>query len=133
MELDFLIVDDDQDALFINEYIINQTKLGGKIYTAESASDAFSLLENLEREHKKLPNVILLDIRMPIMDGFAFLRKLNEIPGIRQENCKVVMVTSSLDAEDYKRAMENPFVIDYVPKPLTSEKISHIAEKLPVN
>lgn len=128
MELDFLIVDDDQDALFINEFIINQTKLGGKVYKAENVMNALELLENLEKEHKELPKVILLDIRMPIMDGFVFLQKFNQLPPNIKKNTKVVMVTSSVDMEDYEKAMENPNVIDYVSKPLTMEKIEHIAE-----
>ncbi len=131
MDLDFLIIDDDEDALFINEYIISKAQIGRKIYKADNVPNALSLLRKLKKEQKELPQVILLDIRMPVLDGFAFLQKFNRLPKHIREICKVIMVTSSVNLEDYQKAMENPNVIGYISKPLTLEKIESLAEKIP--
>jgi response regulator of citrate/malate metabolism len=130
MGLAFLLVDDDQDAIFINEYLINQAKVGGEIYKAESVSIAMDLLKSLGKENKHLPDLILLDIRMPVEDGFVFLQKFNELPEDIKHKSKVVMITSSLDVQDCKKAMAYPNVIDYISKPLTLEKLEIITEKV---
>jgi response regulator of citrate/malate metabolism len=130
MGLSFLLVDDDQDAIFINEYLINQSDFAEKVYKAENVPDALALLNKMAEENITPPDVIFLDIRMPVEDGFVFLKKFKELSFHIKQKCKVVMVTSSLDKEDYHKAMANPNVIDYIAKPLTLEKLGLIADKI---
>lgn len=88
-------------------------------------SDAEAALARLQATPDNLPDVILLDINMPKMDGFEFLEAVERIFG--PDFCVVVvMLTTSLDPKDLDRAKRFQAVKDYLDKPLTVQKVQDL-------
>lgn len=124
MALKVLIVDDSEIVLFLHREILMESKLPGKILSAIDGKSALEILLNdTDPESNYL---ILLDINMPIMDGWEFLEALpskNIIP-----RYSVIMVTSSIDTQDKRKAAKFEKVIGFFEKPLTSKDCIDIRE-----
>lgn len=123
-----LLVDDDQITNFINTKLITREfNLNVTAYT--NAQEALTYLRGLTTSTPEdMPNVIFLDINMPIMDGWEFLELFQKFSESVLNACKVIMLTSSIDAEDIEKSKKYRTVKDFVSKPLTSEKIRSLIE-----
>jgi CheY-like chemotaxis protein len=116
-----LLVDDDSAFNFLNRIIINTAGLTCEIDECLDGTAALKYITNTN----KCPDVILLDINMPVMDGFEFLEEFD-----KNEKCKgitkVFMLTSSNQDEDRVGALKYNCVKGYFDKPLTEEHIREI-------
>ncbi|GCD76815.1 response regulator [Thermaurantimonas aggregans] len=130
--MNVLIIDDNQIDLLINQRVVKNLMPEAEIKSCISAIDALKYLEylHINQEFEKLPDIILLDIRMPIMDGFEFLEKLNESPSLKLKIPKVLLVTSSIDPLDVQRSNEHPLVKGFIGKPLKMNALQEIINKL---
>lgn len=70
-----------------------------------------------------------LDINMPVMDGWEFLNEYNKLKGIDTHPKMIMMLTTSLNPDDRKRAEENSRINDFLTKPLTEESLKMLIEK----
>ncbi len=123
----YLLIDDDDFFLILNKDILTLTNPDAGIVQFNSAIAALEWMEKTIKDHEKeWPENILLDIRMPFMNGFDFLEKLKEFPLHTIRNIRVFMMTSSLDERDFIKAKNYPFVYNYFTKPLTIEMIEEI-------
>lgn len=120
-----LVVDDDDDYNFIIEEIFQDTNLGCSLIFKLYAQDA---LDYLEKNQDNFPDLILLDINMPIMNGCEFL----EIYAARNYHIAhptiVVMQSSSIYQEDKEKSKTYVNVKDYVDKPISAKHINRIRD-----
>lgn len=117
-----MLIEDNPVDIFINTKVINQSGLGAEVFAIPSAKKAIEYFQD-ERNIKNLPDLILLDIRMPDMDGFEFLEIFNALGNPHLAQIRIILLSSSLDPLDYDRARNNSLVIDFIPKPFTREKL----------
>jgi len=118
-----LLIDDSDIDNLVNQRMVEKTKFARNVVIKKSARSGLDYLEKtFTKDKEALPEIIFLDIRMPDMDGFAFLEAFIGLDPFVVDWCKIVLLTSSIDADDYRRAKESPNVIKFVNKPLT-EKI----------
>jgi two-component system nitrate/nitrite response regulator NarL len=116
-----LLVDDDDIANFISEKVLRN--LGcDDINAVTDGKQAYDRLK------KNCPNLVFLDINMPVMDGFAFLAKIGQ--ELLCEQMNVVILTSSNRKKDRDKASEFSIVVDYLEKPLTQEKVRQVLNKI---
>ncbi len=125
-----LLVDDDEISNFINERKLKSAGIADRIDVCISGMRALQLLNELIAANESGPEVILLDINMPIMDGFGFLDEFDRLPGSFTTGIKVAMLTSSLEKEEIRRSYEYKNVVDFINKPLSTEKIVILADKI---
>lgn len=123
-----MLVDDDPTTNFINELLINEMAITEELLVASNGKEALETLNEHFIQNDYLPDLILLDINMPVMDGFDFLMKFNEL-NKKNTNCTiVVMLTTSLNPGDIKKAKDLK-VKDYISKPLLEERLQEILER----
>ena len=124
-KLDLVMLVDDNDTYnFINRRILEQKQFAKAIEVQSSGIGALSYLEEHQSSPNKLPDIIFLDIKMPLMNGHEFLFKLERISErINNKKCKVVMLSSSGDEDDVNQSRQYPSVINFIQKPLTLEAL----------
>lgn len=117
------LIDDDPVINLIHTKIIKKsTDHQVIVYTnAQRAVEQFCTWLNSAPD--LLPDVILLDINMPVMDGWEFLEAFQDIPAAARDRCKVFMLTSSINNEDIEKSKSYNTVLDFISKPLTAEKL----------
>lgn len=126
-----MLVDDDTISTFIYRKVIEKGGISETgISTFLKGDDALEFLQSHINQPEELPDLILLDINMPVMDGWGFLEHYSEkIWSQLSKPIKLCMLSSSVYQQDMDRAFSYSQVNDYVPKPLTSETLNKVLKK----
>ncbi len=120
-----LLVDDNDIDNYINNRVINICKIAEVITIKNSAVEALKYLESVQNDFEEFPDIIFLDIFMPLLDGFGFLDEIAKFPKVAERKCHVVMLTSSSNMSDINRAFQYNMVKDYLIKPLKVEMFNY--------
>lgn len=120
-KISVMIIDDNRIDLFIHHEFIKQMGIAHTVMEYAFATEAVKFLE--ENNDSKWPQLILLDIHMPIMNGFDFLKKYSNLPDTLKKNCTIIVISSSLDVEDKSKIKECPQVLELMEKPLNPTKL----------
>lgn len=115
------IVDDDRVYLFTTRRTLLYAKLCQNLHVFENGRDALLQLEKDLEYDDNLPDIILLDLNMPVMDGWEFLEAFTHLRPNLAKPVTVFMLTSSVRPEDEARAAEFSELSGFAVKPLTEE------------
>jgi len=130
-----LLVDDDSINNFLNELLFKKLEITDQLLVAESGVEALQLLQQPDEVNG--PNLILLDVNMPGMNGIEFLEAYVQLPAAQRSATIIIMLTTTMDARDLARLNELP-IAGLVSKPLTQEKLAtilqlHFQRTIPIN
>lgn len=123
-----LLVDDNDTDNFISKRIIEITKFAQRVEVRNSGKSALQYLEQHQDDPSNLPDIIFLDINMPIVDGFVFLFEFELFPEEVKKKCNIVILSSSNNKRDIARIVDNDHVIKFVTKPLTESSLQEVRE-----
>ncbi|NMM49545.1 response regulator [Flammeovirgaceae bacterium KN852] len=123
-----MLVDDNDTDNFISKRIIEITGFAKNVEIKNSGKSALEYIEQNKDNPEKLPNIIFLDINMPIVDGFVFLYEFEKFAGIVKDKCKVIILSSSDNKRDIDKIVNNDHVIKFITKPLTENALQEIKE-----
>lgn len=122
-----LLVDDDQVTNFTNQMLLEDMEVSEKVLVAHNGKEALQVIEQVCGE-KDCPQLILLDINMPVMNGFEFLKVYEKLNLVQKKSVVIVMLTTSLNPHDVDLLKEAP-IQDFLNKPLTEEMVKALLKK----
>lgn len=122
-----MLIDDNEIDNLINQKMIEASGICTNVYVHTSARSSIEFLKNIEKlpEYAPhiLPDVVFLDIDMPLMDGFQFLDLFDKLKPETKAKCKIVMLTSSINPQDMNKSKNYQHVKKYINKPLTQQNL----------
>ncbi|MBL7871386.1 MAG: response regulator [Cyclobacteriaceae bacterium] len=118
------IIDDSEVDLFVQKKFIEMRKFAGQVVTFSSPVQALEILR--ASKAGDVPELIFLDLNMPLLNGFEFLDRVREISTDVFGQMKVVILTSSNSSADHERAMSFNNVIRFISKPLTVQGLDDL-------
>jgi CheY-like chemotaxis protein len=125
-----LLIDDDDVTNFMNRMIIAREEIANHIEVALNGKEAIEYLcQNPTEKATPKSILILLDINMPVMDGWEFLQAYHDLHGVQSGQIIIFMLTTSSNPGDKLRAEKIPEVAGFLNKPLRIEIIGEIIEK----
>ncbi len=126
-----MIIDDEDLDNFLNEKLIAFNNFSKHVYIHRNAVSALDFLNDLKEQGSKgiqvFPEVIFIDLNMPVVDGFQFIQSLNEIIDKKEINPKLVVLTSSVSQKDREKifAMSPEYI--FATKPLSGEYLKSLS------
>lgn len=120
------LIDDDQTYLFLTKRMITMNKLCQNLLVYENGRVAIDGLRNFIDTQGDLPDMILLDINMPEMDGWGFLEEFISLKPHIEKEIIIYMVSSSIDDQDIQRANKYDEVSDYIVKPISRDALQKL-------
>ena len=124
------IIDDDPIFIYGIKRIMNEIDFCDEIIVYANGESALNELGSLVQQGKKLPDVILLDLNMPVMDGWVFLDDFVKIPNHNQEHLSLYILSSSINPSDIEKSKNYPIVNNFISKPVTISDLKHILKEL---
>ncbi|PJJ75731.1 response regulator receiver domain-containing protein [Thermoflavifilum aggregans] len=121
------LIDDDPIHQQIAVLMLQKAEVVEEVTGFQEAQAALDYIRAHAAEPEALPEVILLDLNMPVMDGWAFLDAFEQMRDGLLASVRIFIYTSSINYHDRLRAHQYPSVTGYLVKPLSKEDIQRIA------
>lgn len=128
-----LCIDDDQITLVLCEMVIKKAGFAKEVVTAKNGREGLAwfsayFAKGKKAERPEAPQIIFLDLNMPVMNGWDFLEDYLMKYSDRLPATKVVIISSTVNPEDFSRANRYEIVIDFINKPLTTEGLEDLMQ-----
>jgi CheY-like chemotaxis protein len=124
------VIDDDFVNLMIAKMVIKRNGGFDTVTSYDEAQDAINHIANHLADHNELPDIILLDLNMPVMDGWQFLEEFEILRQSLSKHIDIFILSSSVDVRDIQRSLLLPSVTGFFSKPFTSEMLSAMTASL---
>jgi CheY-like chemotaxis protein len=121
-----MLVDDNEIDNIINEKIIEANSFADQVLVFQTGQEALDYLKENQESEPDLPEIVFLDINMPIMDGFQFLEDFEQFSETVRNKCRIIMLSSSISPKDIDRAASSRYVKKYLNKPLNARYLEAI-------
>lgn len=125
-----LLVDDDHSTNFYHRLVLRDADLAEQIEVCVNGQLALDYLNETLVSKGPLPEFIFLDINMPVMDGWEFLKAYDQLDDAIKKHCNIVMLTTSINPDDREEGLRQPNVKDFRNKPLTAEMVQELKMNL---
>ena len=121
-----LLVDDDEDDNYFHQITINEMNIVKQIAIATNGIEAIAYLK---KENQTPPDIIFLDLNMPKMNGWEFLDQYKHLSLAQKSKVLILILSTSANPDDVKKAKEIQEVTGFETKPLTKELLTKILQQ----
>lgn len=123
-----LLVDDDETTNHVNKRLLTRLQVARQIKVLTNGQEALDYLTeaNAPGGEDLLPDLVFLDIKMPVMDGFSFLEAYDKVDLHPKKPVIILMLTSSASFYDLERLKSFPQVKKHISKALTEQEVKEI-------
>jgi CheY-like chemotaxis protein len=125
-----MCIDDDPITLMLIKKVVQKVSFSEQIISAQNGEEALDIFNQLKKNNFKAtvdkPQLIFLDLNMPVMGGWEFLDYFNTSNYSEFNSIKVIILTSTINPEDIKKSKTYPNVISFQSKPITIEMLEDI-------
>jgi CheY-like chemotaxis protein len=126
----FIIIDDSQLDCFIGEKIIQNTGTFSSVKSYTQAAEAYEIIKNSDPSPAEAITIVVLDIQMPVMNGFQFVENFELLPENIRANYAIFMFSSSINENDKNRLENHPCIRKFYGKPISKEIVAKIVDSL---
>jgi len=123
-----MCIDDDPISSMLFKKVVQKAAFAKEIINTTNGEEAIAYINNPTNKTK--PQLLFLDLNMPVMGGWEFLDLFNDSVYYKTNKTKVIILTSSIDPEDIKKAKSYPNVIEFLSKPITIEMLHYLKSKI---
>jgi len=128
-----MIVDDDSVDRWILRRTLEKMKITETIIESQTGAEALAVITNYSAHKEELPELIFLDLHMPVLNGFEFLDALEQLSREYKNRCRIAVVSSIESESDKNKSLGYESVIGYFEKPVKEETILRMREQLNFN
>lgn len=121
-----MIIDDNTIDLYVCSRMITKNHFGKRVLQYSVATEALKYLQDNQDNFSELPQLIFVDIYMPVMSGFEFMEEYDKLSPALKDHCKAYIISSTIDAKDIVRSRADTNVISFQVKPITKEFLDRI-------
>lgn len=126
-----LCIDDDPITLMLCKMVITKTSFSKETATAKNGEDALKYFDTLKTNPTDTkPQLIFLDLNMPIMGGWEFLDSFNTAKYNEFHDTKIIILSSTIDPDDLVKSKNYPMVIDFLSKPISKVMLEYLKNKI---
>ncbi len=124
----YCIIDDDPIFIYGTRRLLKEMGLADTILVYNNGQHAIEGLRELAGTQNSLPEVIILDLNMPILDGWDFLEDFSPLVQHSDGACTIYMMSSSIDPRDLERVKNYPIVAQYFMKPASPSDLAEVLQ-----
>lgn len=128
-----LCIDDDPITLMLSKKVIEKASFSDEIITAQNGEEAllyFNTLKYSKAKIVKKPQLIFLDLNMPVMGGWEFLDYFTSPAYDEFNSVNVIVLSSTINPEDLLKAKKYPIIKDFLSKPITKAMLEYLKNKM---
>jgi len=124
-----MVIDDTPEDLYITNRVILKNNFASTVLQFSMAQEALKYLQDNQSAIDKIPQIIFLDIHMPVMNGFEFLKAYDRLPDFIKQHNKVYVISSTFDEGDIINVRKDKNAKDFFEKPLTREAMEKVLQQ----
>lgn len=121
------IIDDDAIFVFVFKKILKKAEVFKEVVNVQNGLEAINVLKTIYDKKQKLPDLIFLDLNMPVLDGWQFLDELEDLPF--KDELKIYIISSTIDNAEIERAKSYNCVKSFISKPISSADLTKIIDE----
>ena len=130
-----LCIEDDAITLMLYKMVLTKASFTNEIITTTNGEEALNYINKLKEANsdgtiKNVPQLIFLDLNMPVMGGWEFLEIFSSSEYAEYNHIKVIILSSTVDPDDLEKSKKYSMVIDFLSKPISRELLESIKSKI---
>ncbi|HSI90290.1 MAG TPA: response regulator [Adhaeribacter sp.] len=129
MDIKIYLIDDDEVCLQTSALIFTESRYTKGCSIFLDPREALAVLKQ-DIENNSLPDIIILDLHIPVMSGWDFLEALKPYEAQLRNDCFIYVLTSSIDESELMQVQTFPLVFDVIQKPFTPDKLNQIIQEI---
>lgn len=126
----YILIDDNELDVHVNKGLLELSQPESKVYTFLSCMEAMNFISNNVTSFNSKRNILLLDVQMPDISGFECLQKYLDLDESVRKKTTIILLSSTIDEHDTRKARQDPLVAGIIEKPLVYEILEKKLEKL---